>query len=931
MYITRNIFLAVALAATLLLKAANISQSVTQVTGASVIAVAADYHITSATPFSAAGSIDIRNSDAVLMLDAVKPSVVKSDYLSHIFINGAAAQNDVNVRVGIYGNGTIVYPHTHHTYLPLTVYAEKNYGGEGDSSWQQTKYYNGLGSFDNRIRSFKLKRGYMVTLACNSDGTGYSRCFIAQDSDVNVPDVGVLLAGRTSFLRIFPWNKVTKKGLGGTKTYNHLLNATWSWNWGASDVEYDDEEYVPSHEQENSPSFSTIMALNKSDHLLGHCEPDNKVGENITVDQIENVLFKTGSWQRMYKTGMRVGSPAPGGGATSDAVWLTEFMRCCAQYNCRIDFVATHKYWYATGSQYNTQMNQFYNNWHRPLWITEWNYGGNWTEETTWPDADRSGTVANYAHELAGIKSIVTALEANPYVERYAIYNWVQDCRKIYNDKDSTLKDKNYLTPAGEWYAQLKSNAAFSPKAEYIPTWNYNIPTDLALTFNRISHSVTVGWKHPNGKQSDSIYLERKIDGVDPDYVVIARYGMSAVDSFTFASDTLSDAINGLVYYRVHDFDSDGKNRYSQVQSLMLGVSAGCPDVQYGRLKIANTGNVYVNLAYPLEVVPSVFMGMPTNKNTSLGIGNVGSTVLKNRFVYNMLPWQYQSAGITTVSNVEDMDYLVMAPGNYHYGKMDVEVGTAKAKGDTTEVTFIQPFPADVVPVVLTELRPIRKDYPTILRIWDVCNTGFKATALFEKGAGSAVASRNTVSYLAVTPGSESVNDTILLSAGIGDTPLCFDYTRKEYFTMTDSLGGIDTLQLVDPCIFASLQTYHYAAAASLRYASLIQTTSAADAAATVNGVRVRRFVDDKSGVSNVPGSADTFGWVTLSRKMSAHTVGIETVTEQKAAALDGVYDVNGRCIAHGGLSAEGFRSLPDGFYIRVVNGKASKCIKSNR
>ena len=37
---------------------------------------------------------------------------------------------------------------------------------------------------NNRIRSFKLKRGYMVTFSNNPAGRGYSRCFIADQADL---------------------------------------------------------------------------------------------------------------------------------------------------------------------------------------------------------------------------------------------------------------------------------------------------------------------------------------------------------------------------------------------------------------------------------------------------------------------------------------------------------------------------------------------------------------------------------------------------------------------------------------------------------------------------------------------------------------------------------------------------------------------------
>ena len=41
-----------------------------------------------------------------------------------------------------------------------------------------------LEGFNNNIRSFKLKKGYMCTLANNDNGSGYSRVFIADEADL---------------------------------------------------------------------------------------------------------------------------------------------------------------------------------------------------------------------------------------------------------------------------------------------------------------------------------------------------------------------------------------------------------------------------------------------------------------------------------------------------------------------------------------------------------------------------------------------------------------------------------------------------------------------------------------------------------------------------------------------------------------------------
>jgi hypothetical protein len=86
----------------------------------------------------------------------------------------------------------------------------------------------------------------------------------------------------------------------------------------------------------------------------------------------------------------------------------------------------------------------------RPLWITEWNNGANWT---TAPDP-------NNKQQAAALEAMIGMLDDTPFVERYALYNWVEDCRKAVNDDGS-------LTPAGEVYRDKVSPVSFvQPKAE---------------------------------------------------------------------------------------------------------------------------------------------------------------------------------------------------------------------------------------------------------------------------------------------------------------------------------------------------------------------------------------------------------------------------------------------------------------------------------
>ena len=174
----RAVLMVVAIMTCVFVFAANKQQTVSQVSSAVVLTEAVDYHITSKEPFATAGSIDIQNADAAVVFDNIKPSTVISKYLSKVTANGVALSNNNNCRVSIYKHGSIVLPHSDlknadgSAFYPLTVYTGDNFTGEATQYNGGNRRTNSK-SFD--FRSFKLKRGYMVTMANNTDGTGYSR------------------------------------------------------------------------------------------------------------------------------------------------------------------------------------------------------------------------------------------------------------------------------------------------------------------------------------------------------------------------------------------------------------------------------------------------------------------------------------------------------------------------------------------------------------------------------------------------------------------------------------------------------------------------------------------------------------------------------------------------------------------------------------
>ena len=108
---TLRTLLALLLTASLPLAAANTKTTVMQVTEAVELTEAVDYHVTSDTPFTTTGSINIANTDhAVVIFDALRPSAAAKQ-LGFIKINGKKAVNGSNCQIRLYGQGAIIFPY----------------------------------------------------------------------------------------------------------------------------------------------------------------------------------------------------------------------------------------------------------------------------------------------------------------------------------------------------------------------------------------------------------------------------------------------------------------------------------------------------------------------------------------------------------------------------------------------------------------------------------------------------------------------------------------------------------------------------------------------------------------------------------------------------------------------------------------------------
>lgn len=525
------------------------------------VASGGELHIRSVdAPISGNGSVDLRASDAWLVFEGVKASQVKAKWLSKVTVEGRAAQHPYNVRLAQWGSGCVVIPYGYGSDRnPLALYSEPDCKGQS-MECEINRFYRGLGALDNNVRSFRLKRGYMATLANNPDGTGHSRVWIAADSDIVVnvmPDGFVTYRGANgtfdaansesfvSFARVFRWEWTGKKGWGGGSVEEMVLaNIDAYYRWSADKI-YDspelaakgfyeyDHEFSPIKQQYWWPGWADIDTLQNVTHLCGYNEPNLGEQANATVDAaIEQ-------WPYMFTSGLRLGSPAPSGVFTS---WSDDFWTAIKRYNYRCDLNVTHIYEYIDGNAWRERIaHMVEESGGRPCWVTEYNNGAGWTGEQ-WPDQEgprvdihgayidadgnptdtpvnvaRPATAANMEHQRRWMEQILPALDGIDKLERTHVFNWVEDARNVILNGE--------LTPAGEIFAKHVSVPGYKASQAYEHVWNIAPPAVFA-DFTDNNTNVHIKFYDHNGETGQRYVFS-----------VLKAGGWVAVDSLMLGDD----------------------------------------------------------------------------------------------------------------------------------------------------------------------------------------------------------------------------------------------------------------------------------------------------------------------------------------------------------------------------------------------------------
>jgi hypothetical protein len=591
--------------------AANTTTEVAKVTTAVTLTQDVDYVITDATPFEGDGVVNIQNTEhAVLILLAVKPSKALNLLSSRVKINGAAAVNGQNCQVKLYNRGTIILPYEKN-FKPLTVYSERNYGGESYNNFgleNSGGYMNTLPTaWNNRIRSFKLKRGYMVTFSTRANGRGYSRCFVAAYADRTFTELPNVLDGTISSYRVFKWYDASKAGLANDtrKEACDALNVQSCYSFSLGEDRGVDCECVPHHIYEDWPSSSECGSVTYSPHLKTNNEPGNSAD-----DRPQSVEMVLANWENLMATGMRLCSPSSHDGSLNH---LRAVMDSIDARGWRCDIIDIHSYW--DKGKFGDLWG-WYNSYKRPIWVSEWVWGASWNNNgifnTSVYNRDNPGD-KEYNDNKNAIAEICGKMNGWDYVERYFYWNSEAPCSRVY--------DGGRLTPAGEWYAAQQPGLAFKANYEHVPNnpRQYDI-SDFEVSYDKKERKATISWYDKNGEYNRSHVLQRSTDGGKNWVDFYTPKQLETASDYKFEDETARDGYR----YRVRIVDLENKERLTNVKvAALVDVVPGDAVTVDGNTMYVG-GNMMVNGDFDLG-----FTGWTNSKGEVLShphfyIANVG-------------------------------------------------------------------------------------------------------------------------------------------------------------------------------------------------------------------------------------------------------------------------------------------------------------------
>ena len=211
----------------------------------------------------------------------------------------------------------------------------------------------------------------------------------------------------------------------------------------------DSVEFVPMIWGKNSlnnealENLKNLRETGQIRYVLGFNEPDLETQSHMSVDEAIAL------WPKLEEIGVPLGSPAPAGLRNG---WLEEFMLKAEQNNLRVDFICIHLYLNNNPQLFLDIIDQTYNKYNKPIWITEMAVVDN---QATSIDNNKYSPI----QILGTMRTLLPELNNRKYVHRFAWFNGTESSpnyprlysSRLYNDDES-------MTVLGEYYANYKPN-----------------------------------------------------------------------------------------------------------------------------------------------------------------------------------------------------------------------------------------------------------------------------------------------------------------------------------------------------------------------------------------------------------------------------------------------------------------------------------------
>ena len=304
---------------------------------------------------------------------------------------------------------------------------------------------------------------------------------LALQTDNGNPATLTLVPASTNAAQLWTFSYQThfpKKGIAGYENNCAAYNLNWAYN-------YDDfttvnlpaaVNYTPmmnaaqyweplSDIQSRAPGW---VASAQPTCLLAYNEPDNSVAAGGSNTSTNDVL---GAWPYIQALNVPIVSPAC---ANTYGDWMYNFFTMIAASNYRVDYTAVHMYQTPNASALISNLQNVYNTWGRPVWITEfspvdWNGNQSWTENDDY----------NFLAEFMWMA------EDNVWLKRYAIFPFSgTNPNPPYASVTAGyrgnffLADGATLAPYGELYATWDANRTLQTRTPFLI---HNLATSFRL------------------------------------------------------------------------------------------------------------------------------------------------------------------------------------------------------------------------------------------------------------------------------------------------------------------------------------------------------------------------------------------------------------------------------------------------------------------